>query len=400
MILARYSAPPFFLVLCALVLVVDAMFFTVVTPLLPYYAERFEFSAAEVGLLGGAYPAGGAFAAIPAGIVVTRIGVKPSLLAGLAVMVATSAWFGMAGSGFELLLVRFVQGIGSTISWIAAFAWLLAHVPAEQRGEAIGLGYGISMVGSLLGPAIAPAVPELGPFISFGVIAVLFAALCLAFLPFPGLPPAPVRAGPGLRALASTPGIVLGFWLLTLQAIVFGGLSVVAPLRLADLGLTIAAIAIVYLATGGLAIGAGPLAGRWSDRSGRLRPMQYSLGGAIAGVIALPWLSRAWQFSLVLIAASLVLFLLSAPASAVVTDAVDAQELGYALGWAVILLGWGPGSMVGAVVAGLLTEATFDFVPYLLMSALCVATLAALSTRRARRTLQPILRDESSPIVS
>jgi predicted MFS family arabinose efflux permease len=173
--------------------------------------------------------------------------------------------------------------------------------------------------------------------------------------------------------------------LLTLQAVVFGALAVAAPLRLAELGLTVATISIVYLVTGGFAIGVSPLAGRWSDRRGRLEPMRYSLAGATVAVAALPWFPRAWEFALALIVASLILFLLSAPASAVVTDAVEARELGYALGWAVILLGWGPGSVVGAVGAGWLTEVTAAFVPYLIMSALCAASLAALMGGRPRR---------------
>ena len=118
-------------------------------------------------------------------------------------------------------------------------------------------------------------------------------------------------------------------------------------------------------------------------------------GRAVVGVSLLPWASRAWVFAAVLAAASLLLFVLSAPASAVVTDAVEARNLGYALGWSVILLGWGPGSMVGAVAAGWLTEATFDFIPYLLMSLLCAGTLAALSTRRAERMLE--VRRETPP---
>ena len=131
-----------FLVLCGLVLVVDTIFFTTVMPLLPYYADRFGLSAAEVGFVGGAYPGGGALIAIPAGIVATRIGAKPSLLVGLAVMALASVWLGQLADGPELILARFVQGIGSTIAWISAFAWLLARVPAQQRGAAIGLGYG------------------------------------------------------------------------------------------------------------------------------------------------------------------------------------------------------------------------------------------------------------------
>jgi MFS family permease len=382
----RTSRVPF-LVLCGLVLVVDTIFFTALTPLLPYYAERFDLSPVEVGLLGGAYPAGGAVSAIPAGLVATRIGAKPSLLGGLAIMVFTSAWFALATTGPELLLIRFIQGIGSTISWIAAFAWLLARVSPHRRGETIGQGYGGSMVGALLGPALAPAVPEFGAGLTFGVIAVLFGILLVGFLPFSPPPTADVPLRSGMRLLIRTPGVLAGFWLLTLQAVLFGALSILGPLRLAELGFTVAAISLVYLTTGGLAAGVSPAAGRWSDRHGRLEPIQYSLAGGILAIAVLPWFSHGWQFALGLILTSLILFLLSAPASAVVTDAVDARELGFALGWSVILLGWGPGAVVGAVGAGWLIETTAEFVPYMIMSALCAASLLVLQGKRARRSI-------------
>jgi predicted MFS family arabinose efflux permease len=388
MTLGHPKSQALFFLLCGFLLVVDTLFFTALTPLLPYYAERFDLSTVEVGLFAGAYPAGGAFAAIPAGLVATRIGAKSSLLAGLAILTVTSAWFGLATTGSELLLLRFVHGIGSTLSWIAAFSWLLATVSPQRRGETIGQGYGASMVGALLGPAVAPAVPEIGPGLTFALMAVLFAVLFAGFLPYSGPPTGDIQLRSGLRLLIRTSAVIAGFSLLTLQAVVFGALSVLGPLRLAELGFTVAAISIVYLITGGLAIGVSPVAGRWSDRRGRLEPMQYSLAAAIIAIAVLPWFSRGWLFALALVVTSLILFLLSAPASAIVTDAVDTRELGFALGWSVILLGWGPGSVVGAVGAGWLLETSADLVPYAILSAFCAGTLVVLRGERARQSIE------------
>jgi YNFM family putative membrane transporter len=308
-------------------------------------------------------------------------------------MVVTSAAFGLAQTGLELVLIRFVQGIGSTVSWIAAFAWLLEQVAPDRRGEAIGRGYGVSMVGSLLGPALAPLVPELGSRSAFLVVSAVFGALFLGFLRFPGPAIADIDLRAGLRLLFRLPGVLLGFWLLTLQAVLFGALGVLGPLHLADLGVAVLAISIVYLVTGGLAIGISPLAGRWSDRRGRLEPMRYALAVAVAGLAVLPLVPGASGYAIALVSVSLVLFLLSAPASALVTDAVEARELGFALGWAVVLLGWGPGSVVGAVGAGWLIEAAAQVVPYLIMSGLCGLALVALLRRPAGR-----LHDEGPPL--
>jgi predicted MFS family arabinose efflux permease len=215
----------------------------------------------------------------------------------------------------------------------------------------------------------------------------LFAGLLLAFLRFPGPAVVPVELWAGLRLLVRLPGVRLGSWLLTLQAVLFVALSVLGPLHLAGLGVTVVAISIVYLLTGAFAIGVSPLAGRWSDQRGRLEPMRYSVAVAIAGLALLPLFPGAWGYSVALVSVSLVLFFLSAPASALVTDAVDARELGFALGWAVVLLGWGPGSMVGAVGAGWLIETSAEIVPYLAMSVLCGLALVVLLREKATRTV-------------
>jgi hypothetical protein len=75
--------------------------------------------------------------------------------------------------------------------------------------------------------------------------------------------------------------------------------------------------------------------------------------------------------------------MLWAPSMALLSD--GAEALGFAQGFAFALsnLGWSIGQTAGAAASARLADATSDTVPYLLLSALCCATVAVLV--RARR---------------
>ncbi|HEX5145671.1 MAG TPA: hypothetical protein VFV85_01505, partial [Conexibacter sp.] len=54
------------------VVFIDLMFYAAITPLLPWYADRFDLGKTGVGLLAGAYAAGGLLGTIPSALLVTR----------------------------------------------------------------------------------------------------------------------------------------------------------------------------------------------------------------------------------------------------------------------------------------------------------------------------------------
>ena len=130
------------------------MFYAALTPLLPHYADELGLSKAGAGVLAGSYAFGALVAGIPAGMLATRVGVKPTLLVGLGGMTVTTALFGFADSEWLLDTARFLQGAASSCSWTAGLAWLVADAPADARGRLIGSAMGVAIFGAMLGPVI------------------------------------------------------------------------------------------------------------------------------------------------------------------------------------------------------------------------------------------------------
>src|ERR1700736_5075823 len=83
------------LLLVSAIVLVDTMFFTAVIPLLPHYVHHLHLSRTAAGVLAGTYATGVFVAALPSGVLASRLGVKPTVLLGLSGMAVTSLAFGL-----------------------------------------------------------------------------------------------------------------------------------------------------------------------------------------------------------------------------------------------------------------------------------------------------------------
>src|SRR5207302_5420167 len=129
--------------------------------------HHFHLAKSEAGLLAAAYPAGTLVGSIPAGWLAARLGVRATILTGLALMIVTSVTFGFAHQIALLDAARFVQGVGGSASWAAGLSWLMARAPAGRRAEMIGTALAAAIAGGLLGPVLGTAASQTSPELVF-----------------------------------------------------------------------------------------------------------------------------------------------------------------------------------------------------------------------------------------
>jgi MFS family permease len=371
------------LLLVGAIVFVDTMFFAALTPLLPDYAEEFDLSKAGAGVLSAAYPAGALLGGIPAGLTVARAGARPVAIGGLLTIAVSTFVFATGDSIFVLDVSRFVQGLGSAFAWTAGLTWLVSETPASRRGQTIGSAMAAAIVGALFGPVLGGVAAVVGQAAAFGAAAL--AAVGLAAWAATIHAPAPSEPQPLdllLKAIRSRP-VALGIWFVVLPGIFFGTLSVLAPLRLEELGFTAVAIGTLWLCTAGAEAIVNPWVGRISDRIGRFRPMRASVGAGAVVALLLPWPGEAALLVPLVFAGGIAFGSFWTPAMALLSDEAEHRGLEYAYVFALINLAWAPGQMTGSAGAGALAHITSDAVPYLLLSATCLLTFAVLwrSTR-------------------
>jgi MFS family permease len=380
------------LLLTGAIVLVDTMFFAALTPLLPHYVDELGLGKAGAGVLQAMYPAGALVAGIPSGIAAARLGVKRTVLIGLSLLTLTTVAFGLANSVWALDLARFLQGVSSAFSWTGALAWLVAAAPAGRRGRLIGSAFGAAIVGALFGPVLGAVASFTGPGPAFGAVAGVALVLAAVAAATPAV--VPTRAQPVqmlVDAISRDRSIQTGVWLCLLPALCFGTLSVLAPLRLSDLGWGAAAVGATYLVSAGVEAAWAPVLGRLSDQYGRVRPLLAALAGSAVVALLLPWPQRAWVLAAVIVLAGFAFGSFWTPAMSLVTDAAETRGLDYGYAFALVNLAWAPGQAGGAALGGAVASVTSDAVPYLALAVLCMLTFAALS--RYRETAAPVTAD-------
>jgi MFS family permease len=361
------------------------MFYAALTPLLPHYADDLGLSKSSAGILAGSYAFGALVAGIPAGMLATRLGVKPTMLVGLGGMTVTTALFGFAHSEWLLDTARFLQGAASSCSWTAGLAWLIADSPANARGKLIGSAMGVAIFGAMLGPVIGGIASITSTQATFGGIACIGLALAAwAAATSSQREPSGQPVSMLFSALTKR-GMLASVWLVALPSISFGALGVLAPLRLHDLGLGAVGISAVWLVAIAFEATSAPLVGSVSDRRGRLWPLRIGAVAAAACFFLFPLLDRHWAtFAVGIGICSFALGAFWAPSMSLASDQAEILGLDYAFGFAIINLAWAPAQVIGSAGGGRLADATSDSAAYLVLAALFLLTFALLWQARSR----------------
>jgi DHA1 family multidrug resistance protein-like MFS transporter len=163
-----------------------AIGYGVVVPAIPVFARSFGVSHAAAGAVISTF----AFMRLATGLfggrLVDRFGERLVLAVGVAIVAASSALAGLAHSYPQLLLMRSLGGIGSSMFTISAASLLLRIVPDDQRGRSQSIYQSGFLIGGITGPAIGGVLATISiraPFFVYALsltVAGLIAAIFLS----------------------------------------------------------------------------------------------------------------------------------------------------------------------------------------------------------------------------
>jgi MFS family permease len=368
------------LVLVSVVIAVDTLFFTALTPLLPHFANKYDLSKAGAGVFISTYAAGTLLGAIPAGLATTRLGPKRTVLVGLALMTVASLGFALAGDVWALGASRLFQGIGSSFSWAGGLAWVIGSTPRERRGALLGAAMGAAVFGALLGPVLGALAGVVGTRPAFLGVTVLGAVLVGWAATTPGVASERQALRAGLLALRER-SLLAGLWLVSLPALLFGVLIVLVPLQLNRHGWGAIAIGALFVATTALETVLNPMLGRLTDRYGRLRPVRAALIASVAVSLALAAATQPALIAPLVLAAGIAYGAFYTPALTLISHGAERAGVAQGLAFGLMNACWGIGALIGPAVGGALAGAAGDSVPYLLLAGICLGTYVATRAR-------------------
>jgi predicted MFS family arabinose efflux permease len=209
----------------------SALLRAVVATLAPEFARELQLSAAELGLLAGAYFLGFASMQLPLGWALDRYGARRVLLGLLIVAVLGCIGFAMARTFGQLVLARLMIGVGVSASLMAPLA---AFVRLYDRPLQLRLNSWMLMSGSLGMVASTLPVQALLPVLGWrGLFWVVAAALALGMVGIAvgagpdRTPPTERLPSSGYRAILAHPVFVRS---LPLGFFSYGGLIAVQAL--------------------------------------------------------------------------------------------------------------------------------------------------------------------------
>jgi MFS family permease len=148
-------------------------------PTLPFYALEFDVSFALASLVLAAAGIGTLVADVPAGILLGRLGLKPTMLLGAGMVVVSTFALALASFYPELIVYRLIAGVGTAMWGLSRHAFITESIHPSERGRAISMFGGINRIGMFGGPALGGLIAR-----EFGLVSSFYVASALGAVAF------------------------------------------------------------------------------------------------------------------------------------------------------------------------------------------------------------------------
>jgi len=339
---------------------------SMVSPILPTYAESFQVSYTLVGFVISSFAITRMLLDMPAGILSRKFDKKKIMISGLILISTSSVLAGFAPNYIILIIARMIEGAGSALYVTTATVFLIQISGEEKRGQWMSLYMGTLLLGAIFGPTFGGIIANTygirAPFFAYAIITGLgvIPTLVLPKLTNSGNVSSHLNLreiASDMRQVLSTPSFLLvSFVVFTLFLLRTGVRTTLVPLFAANnLGLDEIAIGLI------LTIGAitttltiVPM-GKISDRIGRKIPLALCLVLTAGVTILIPFSMDLLTLSIALAIYGAVIGL-SGPAAAYVTDVSPQDKLEISMGLYRMISDFG--FVVGPLLLGFLADLT------------------------------------------
>lgn len=339
-----------------------AIGFGLIAPVLPAFARSFDVGITAASAVVSVFALSRLVFAPMSGSVVGRFGELPVFVWGLAVVAVTTAGLAFATAYWQLIALRLVAGVGSTMFTISAVSLLVRLAAPHQRGRATSLWATGFLLGNIAGPLLGgtlAAIDTRAPFLIYAALLVLVLVVGGWMLRRPpeaagdGEAPPRTRFRDAVRTRAYRASLIGNFangWAVFGVRIALVPLVVVEALGRDD---AFGGVALSVFAVGNAATLL--LAGRIADRSGRRPPLITGLAVSGVATAVLGYASSPWLFLALSLVAGLGSGLVNPPLNAVVADVIGERGRGGSV-LAGFQMAADLGTITGPLVAGMLAE--------------------------------------------
>ncbi|HEX3723182.1 MAG TPA: MFS transporter [Nitrolancea sp.] len=161
-------------------------------PILPLYAKQSGGSFGLAGLIVSAAWIGTMLSDLPSGLLLSRVGFRPSLIYGSLLYGLATVGLGLVHATLALIALQFVGGVGTAFWGVSRHAFIATAVPTETRGRAISIFGGINRLGTFTGPFVGGFVAQFfglaDALIVAGVVALGAVVIGVFFIQDPVIP--------------------------------------------------------------------------------------------------------------------------------------------------------------------------------------------------------------------
>jgi MFS family permease len=354
---------------------------------MPVLMEAFPVESNQAGMLMSVFALTGLILALPAGIIIQKLGPK---VAGL-IAVGSLAVGSTAGSGFGtaglMLFSRVIEGVGMGLIAVVAPASITMWFPREKQGVPMGLWATWVPVGSLIMYNLAPWLAT-----TFGWQAVWWFGAGFAVITFvlygllmrtPPTASSPRQSG---AAAPTPPKLSEGLanrdiWLLAVHFSCFAGaflaFGTFFPTFLAtERGYDLGQAAFIASLSTMVILFSAPLAGWVSDQIGS-RKLVYTVPFILTALMfLLPFRLFGWQIYVFLIVQGLMVGAIPTATFAAVPEVMNKPQLA-GIGMAILMTGQNLGMFVGPAVFGGLIESIGWVTAGILLIPVCAVGIIA-----------------------